>query len=84
MCVICDNYKNAITVNNCLDILFNLNSDTKVGSIVRLSGDCPIDDVDGHVRNETMLTITQNFRCSCGKQIKWGVCIRGAPILTVC
>jgi hypothetical protein len=83
MCITCDKYTAEMTVGNCLDIFYDLKRDVESGNIVHLLGDCPLGDVDRHIRDETMFIVTQDFRCSCGRKIRWGVCVRGAPMLTV-
>ncbi|QIF01286.1 hypothetical protein [Roseimicrobium sp. ORNL1] len=55
--------------------------DLREQRVSHLDGDCSLEETIGHIYNETRFSVIQNFLCTCGTSIKWGVCIRGAPIL---
>lgn len=80
-CEICRNYDKEITHSNWELIFDQLLDDLREKSVSYLDGDCPLEETIGHISRETRYAIVQNFLCTCGTRIKWGVCIRGAPIL---
>ncbi len=82
-CHICRKYRTEIGDDNCMQFFDELVVDVEAGRIFRLDGSCELNEVYGHLDREDLYAITQKFRCSCGSYIKWGVCIRGKPLLEV-
>lgn len=62
-------------------IFDQLMQELRAKNVSYLKGDCPLDDTIDHISNETRFAIIQNFLCTCGTRIEWGVCIRGEPLL---
>ena len=82
-CHICRKYRTDVDHYNCMRFFDELVSDVDAGRIFRLTGDCELNEVHGHLAREDFYAITQKFRCSCGSHIKWSVCMRGEPLLEV-
>ncbi len=82
-CQICGKYSTEVDHHNCMQFFDELVADVNADRIYRLTGSCELNEVHGHLDREDLYVITQRFRCSCGSHIKWGVCIRGEPLLKV-
>ncbi len=82
-CKNCKTFKRQITHENWCAIFNELLLATSKGPLVYLSGDCPLSETKEHISNETKYFVRQNFMCTCGSRIEWGVCIRGTPFLRV-
>ena len=80
-CGNCDKFKGPMTHENWAEVLDELVSGTKSNALTYLGGTSPLDETKDHIRTETRYSVIQNFRCSCGTRIEWGVCIRGTPML---
>jgi len=53
---------------------------TNQNRVKLFAGDCPLDEVDIHLSEETHYTIKHYFKCTyCGRYFAIGACIRGAP-----
>lgn len=80
-CDICGKYDKQMTHTNWSLIFDQLLSDLREKRVSHLDGDCPLEETINHISNETKFAIIQNFLCTCGTRIEWGVCIRGEPLL---
>ena len=82
-CRYCRKFKKKITRENCREIFNELLTLNKQGNIHHIPSHPPLEDTWKIIHAESSYGVVQEFKCSCGSNIKWSVCIRGAPGLWV-